>query len=104
MKKFRKGDLVVVTTGKDKGKSGQILLVDIKNEKLVIEGVNQIIRHKKQAQDIPGGRIKENGPINLSNVLHMCPKTKRPTRISIKRLDDGKKVRISVCSGESIER
>lgn len=102
MKKFKKGDKVVVIQGKDKGKSGSILSVDFNKQVLVIDGINQGIRHMKPTQDNQqGGRVTVNLPIDWSNVLHEDPKTKKPTRISIQRVD-GKRIRKAKSSGETI--
>ena len=101
MSKFKKGDRVIVISGKDKGKSGEVLSVNSGSHALTIEGVNQGVRHMKPTQDNQGGRVTVNASIDWSNVLHECPKTKKPTRIKIERVD-GKRIRKAKRSGEKI--
>ena len=91
---IKKGDIALVTTGKNRGKKGRVLSVSPVAEKLTIEGVNIVKRHtkpnKKYAQ---GGIIEKEGPIHISNVMFLCPKCSKPTRIANTVLDDGKKLR-----------
>lgn len=99
--KLRKGDKVVVLTGKDKGKQGEITLVMPKDNKAVVSGVNVAIRHSRQTQSTQGGRIPKDMPINLSNLALVDPKTGEPTRVGFR--GEGKdKVRIAKKSGEVI--
>jgi large subunit ribosomal protein L24 len=99
--KLRKGDKVVVLTGKDKGKQGEITLVMPKDNKAVVAGVNVAIRHSRQTQSTQGGRIPKDMPINLSNLAIVDPKTGGPTRVGFR--GEGKdKVRIAKKSGEVI--
>ena len=99
--KLRKGDKVVVLTGKDKGKEGVITSVDPKSKKAVVEGINMAIRHTKQTQSNQGGRIPKAMPIHLSNLSGIDGNGK-PTRIGFK-LKDGKKVRFSKTTGDVID-
>ncbi len=96
--KIKKNDLVQVITGKDKGKQGKVLKVLTKKRKVVVEKVNIVVKHKKNTGDKtnPGGRIKVEAPIDVSNVMLVCPHTGKPTRIGYK-IDKktGKKIRIS---------
>ena len=91
----KKGDTVIVLSGKDKGKQGKVLIADPKGLKVVVEGVNVATKHqkpRKQGQD--GGIIKVETPIYASKVMLVCPKCGKPTRIAHKVLNDGKKERI----------
>jgi large subunit ribosomal protein L24 len=105
MEKWRvkKGDMVVVTTGKDKGKVGEILSVVRSDKKVVVKGVNVVKRHVKPSMVSSGGIVEKELPIHVSNVMHQDPKTKLPTRVGFKILDDGRKVRYSKKSGEVID-
>lgn len=100
---IRRGDKVVVITGKDTGKQGSIVAVSPKSNKIIVEGVNIVSRHTKprSAQE-QGGIIKREGPIDASNVMVICPTCGKPTRISHK-IVDGKNVRVCKC-GAVIER
>ena len=98
--KLKKGDKVVVLTGKDKGKEGEITAVSPKDNKAVVEGVNISIRHTKQSQTNQGGRIPKAMPIDLSN-LAIVDKNGKPTRVGF-RVEDGKKVRFAKTTGEAI--
>jgi large subunit ribosomal protein L24 len=98
--KLKKGDTVLVLTGKDKGKKGEIQSVDPKAGKAVVEGVNVAIRHRRQSQTAQGGRIPVAMPIDLSN-LAMIDSAGKPTRVGF-REEDGKKVRFAKSTGEVI--
>ena len=98
--KLRKGDKVVVLTGKDKGKQGEITQVMPKDNKAVVEGVNMAIRHTRQTQTSQGGRIAKAMPIDLSN-LAIIDKDGKATRVGF-RMEDGKKVRFAKTTGEAI--
>lgn len=99
--KFRKGDKVVVLTGKDKGKEGVILSVDPKSEKAVVDGINMAIRHTKQSQSSQGGRVPRAMPIHLSNLSGIDVNGK-PTRIGF-RMIEGNKVRFAKTTGDVID-
>jgi large subunit ribosomal protein L24 len=98
--KLRKGDKVVVLTGKDKGKQGEIASVNPTANKAVVEGVNVAIRHTKQSQASQGGRLAKAMPIELSN-LALMDKNGKATRVGF-RMEDGKKVRFAKTTGEAI--
>jgi large subunit ribosomal protein L24 len=101
MQKIRKGDKVVVLTGKDKGLNGEVLRVMPKDDKAVVRGVNMIRRHQKQTQSQEGGIISKEAPIHLSNIAIVDPKDGKATRIGFE-VRDGKKVRIAKRSGAVI--
>lgn len=92
---IKKNDTVVVITGKEKGKRGRVLSVYPSKDRLLIEKINMIKRHmkptKKYAQ---GGIIEKEAPIHISNVMLLCPKCSKPTRIGNTALQDGRKVRV----------
>jgi large subunit ribosomal protein L24 len=102
MQKIRKGDKVVVLTGKDKGRTGEVLRVLPKDDKAVVRGVNQVRRHQKQTQSQEGGIITKEAPIHLSNIALVDPKDGKPTRVGFKIQQDGTKVRVAKRSGEVI--
>ncbi|MGD9915056.1 MAG: 50S ribosomal protein L24 [Rhizobiaceae bacterium] len=101
MNKIKKGDKVVVLTGKDKGRTGEVLEVMPKDDKAVVRGINQVRRHQKQTQSQQGGIITKEAPIHLSNLALADPKDGKPTRVGF-RMDGDKKVRFAKRSGEVI--
>ena len=97
----RKGDTVMVIAGDDKGKTGEVLRVDLKAGKVLVQGVNRVYRHLRPSRQHPqGGRIQKEMPIHLSNVLPVAPKTGQPTRVSFRTNSDGSKERIAKKTGE----
>lgn len=101
---IRKGDMVMVITGKEKGKTGKVLVVDREKQKVLIERINFVKRHQKPTQKIrQGGIIEKEAPLHVSNVMYYDEKLAKPSRLGHKVLDDGKKVRFSKRSGEIIE-
>ena len=98
--KLRKGDKVVVLTGKDKGKQGEITTVLPKENKAIVEGVNIAIRHQRQSQSSQGGRIPKAMPIDLSN-LALIDQNGKATRVGF-RIEGDKKVRFAKTTGEAI--
>jgi large subunit ribosomal protein L24 len=102
--KIRKGDTVVVLTGKDKGRSGEVLRVNPADERVLVDGVNMVKRHRRQSATSAGGIESVAAPIHISNVAHKDPKSGKPTRIGFKLLGDGRKVRFAKASGEVIDR
>jgi large subunit ribosomal protein L24 len=102
--KIKKGDTVVVVSGRDKGKSGEVLRVFPDENRVLVQGVNTAKRHTKPRMGEPGGIVDKDMPIHVSNVAHVDPKSGKPTRVGYKFLDDGKKVRFARRSGEVIDR
>jgi len=99
--KLKSGDKVVVTTGKDKGKQGKILAVDIKNNRVLVEGVNMISKHTKpNAKNQQGGIVKKESYIHVSNVMYLH--NGKATRLGA-MIKDGKKVRVAKKTGEVID-
>lgn len=101
--RVKKGDQVIVISGKDKGKAGQVLKVVRQDNRLVVQGINLVKKHQKQTMAQSGGIIQKEASIHISNVAHVDPVSKKPTRVGIKFLKDGRKIRIAKRSGESIE-
>lgn len=101
--KIKKGDKVVVLTGKDKGKKGDVVAVFPKENKALVQGVNMIKRHEKPSQTATGGIVSREAKVHLSNIAIQDPKTGKPTRVGFKTLDDGRKVRVARASGETID-
>jgi large subunit ribosomal protein L24 len=102
--RIKKGDTVIVLTGKNKGKSGRILSVLPSKERVIIEGLNIVKRHMKPSKKYTkGGIIEKESPIHISNVMLMCPKCNKPTRISNIVLDDGRKLRTCKKCSELID-
>jgi large subunit ribosomal protein L24 len=100
--KIKKGDKVIVLTGRDKGKSGEVKHVDPAASKVTVQGINVQTKHSKPSQSGPGGLTKIEAPIHVSNVALADPKTGKPTRIGYKKVGDSK-VRVAKRSGEQIE-
>ncbi|MBH69292.1 MAG: 50S ribosomal protein L24 [Rhodospirillaceae bacterium] len=105
VKKFRikKGDNVVVITGKDKGKAGEVLRIMPGSYRVLIQGVNIVKRHTKPSQTTTGGIVERESSIHISNVAHIDPKSDKPTRVGLRFLEDGRKVRFAKSSGEVID-
>ncbi|MEM7226596.1 MAG: 50S ribosomal protein L24 [Pseudomonadota bacterium] len=101
--KIKKGDRVVVTTGKDKGKSGEVLRVLRDKDRVLVQGVNMIKRHTRPSQTSSGGIVERESPLHISNVAHIDPSTDQPTRVGYKVLEDGRKVRFARRSGEVLD-
>jgi len=101
--KIRKGDRVVVTAGRDKGKSGEVLRVYPAEERVLINGVNVVKRHQRQTAKAQGGIVSKESPIHLSKIAHVDPKTGSPTRVGFKILGDGRRVRFAKKSGEVLD-
>lgn len=98
--KMRKGDKVIVLTGKDKGKRGEIVKMLVKDRKVIVQGVNMFKRHTKPSQAGPGGIESKEMPIQISNLAIEDPKDGTATRVGYKFLKDGTKVRYAKKSGE----
>ena len=101
----RKGDTVVVIAGKERGKKGKVLRVIPEKGRVVVERLNMIKKHQKPTQKIrQGGIIEREGSIHLSNVMLVDPNSDKPTRVGMKALSDGKKVRVARRSGEMLDK
>jgi large subunit ribosomal protein L24 len=101
--KIKKGDQVVILSGKDKGKHGEVTKAFPKDGKVLVGGINMMTRHKKPSQQDPqGGLERIEAPLHVSKVAIEDPKTGKPTRIGFKVLEDGRKVRVAKRSGEVI--
>jgi large subunit ribosomal protein L24 len=102
--KIKKGDHVVVISGRDRGKRGEVLRVMRKEDRLVVQGINMIKRHTRPSAGHPGGIVDKEASIHVSNVANVDPASSRPTRVGYKVLADGRKVRFAKRSGEVIDR
>jgi large subunit ribosomal protein L24 len=101
--KIKKGDKVVVLTGRDKGRSGEVISVAPKEDRALVRGVNIVKRHQRQTMKEEGGIIRKEASIHLSNLALADPQDGKPTRVGFKVLDDGRKVRVAKRSGEFID-
>ena len=101
--KIKKGDQVVILSGDDKGKSGEVVKAMPKEGKVVVSGVNLVKRHTKPSQTTPGGIVTKEAPIHVSNVALVDAKSGKPTKVGYKTVD-GKKVRVARKSGEVIDK
>lgn len=101
--KVKKGDQVVVLTGKDKGKKGEILKTIPSENRVVVKGINVVKKHRRATQAGPGGIEQIEASIHVSNVAHVDPKEQKATRVGVKTLKDGRKVRFAKKSGEVID-
>ena len=99
--KIIKGDTVVVLTGRDKGKTGEVIKIFTKSKRALVTGINMAVRHIKQSEKDAGGRIPRESQIHISNLALIDPKSKNPTKVGFKVVD-GKKVRFAKKSGELI--
>ena len=103
MSNIKKGDRVIVTAGRDKGKKGEVLKVFPKDDRALVQGVNVVKRHQRQTQTQQGGIVNKESSIHLSNLAHVDPKSGKATRVGFKTLNDGRKVRFAKKSGEVID-
>ncbi|HEX3652511.1 MAG TPA: 50S ribosomal protein L24 [Rhizomicrobium sp.] len=101
--RIKKGDRVIVISGRDKGRKGEILKVMPQEDRALVSGVNMVKRHQKQTARVQGGIVNREAAVHLSNIAHVDPKTGGPTRIGFKLLGDGRKVRFAKKSGEVID-
>ncbi len=100
---IRKGDTVVVITGKYKGRKGRVLRVLVKTERVVVEGVQMVKRHTRPtSRNQQGGIVEREAPIHVSNVMAWCETAGRPSKVIMKRLEDGSRVRVYKVNGESL--
>ena len=104
--KIKKGDLVEVIAGKDKGRRGKVLRVDPGRQRVVVEGVNFIKRHTRPnpSKNIQGGIVEREAPIHVSNLMVVSPESGRPTRVGYSILEDGRKVRVAKVDGAILDR
>ena len=102
--KIKKGDRVIVTTGKDKGKIGEVLKILTKKGRAFVQNVNMIKSHQRPTQAVGGGIVEKEAAIHISNLAHIDPKDDKPTRIGYKTLEGGRKVRFAKRSGEVIDK
>ena len=103
MSNIKKGDKVIVTTGRDKGKKGEVIKIFPKDDRALVGGVNMVKRHQRQSQTQQGGIVNKEATIHLSNLAHVDPKTGGATRIGFKKMNDGRTVRFAKKSGEVID-
>jgi large subunit ribosomal protein L24 len=101
--RIKKGDQVIVLTGREKGKSGEVLRVDRERNRVLVQGVNMVKRHERATQTSPGGINQYEAMLHASNVSLIDPDSSKPTRVGYKTLDDGRKVRFAKRSGEVID-
>ena len=101
--KIRKGDKVIVLSGRDKGQAGEVVKLVSKEKRAFVQGINVVKRHTKPSQTNPGGIVDKELPIHLSNLAIVDPKDDKPTRVGFKKLEDGRKVRFAKRSGEVID-
>lgn len=101
--KIKKGDKVMVITGRDKGKKGEVLRVVRSDDRVVVQGVNIVKRHQRPTASTPGGIVEQEAPLHISNVAHIDPKSDQPTRVGFRVEEGGRKVRVSKRSGEVID-
>ena len=107
--RIRTDDQVVIISGKDRGKTGKVLRTDPKKSRVYVEGLNIIKRHERprstgdMSTASPGGIVEKEGPIHVSNVMVLDPKTDKGTRLGVRRNDDGKRVRVARRSGAEVD-
>ena len=102
--RIRKGDTVVVISGRERGKTGKVMSVDLRAGKVVVEKLNIMKRHTKPNQKAKqGGILEREAPLQISNVMFFCPVTQKPTRVGIRTQADGRRVRFSKKSNEILE-
>jgi large subunit ribosomal protein L24 len=104
MKRIRKGDRVIVTTGREKGRQGTVIRV-YADDRVLVENVNMVKKHQKPNPQMgtPGGIVQKEAPLHVSNVMLFNPATKKGDRVGFKTLDDGRKVRVFKSNGEVVD-
>ncbi len=100
---IKKGDKVMVLTGRDKGKTGEVLKTIPARDRAIVQGVNMVKRHTAPSQAGAGGIVEKEATIHVSNLAHVDPSDDKPTRVGIKVLEDGRRVRYAKRSGEVID-
>ncbi|HEY3488478.1 MAG TPA: 50S ribosomal protein L24 [Gammaproteobacteria bacterium] len=105
MQKIKKGDHVIVITGKDKGRTGNVTSISADGARVLVENINMVKRHTRPnpGRNEPGGIVEKEATIHISNIMHYNPASKKGDRVGIKRLEDGRKVRTFKSSGEVID-
>ena len=104
--RIKTDDTVIVISGKDKGKSGKVLRIDVKRDRVYVEGLNIVKRHQRPLPGRPNmqvGVIEKEGPIHVSNVALLDPKDHKPTRVGIVRREDGRRIRVTKRSGTELD-
>jgi large subunit ribosomal protein L24 len=101
--KIKKGDKVVVLSGRDKGKTGEVIKSLPTRNRVIVQGINVVKRHTRPTASSGGGILEKEASIHVSNVAYLDPKENKPTRIGFRVLEDGKKVRVARRSGEVID-
>ena len=101
--KIKKGDKVIVTTGREKGKSGEVLRVLRQEDRVLVQGVNMIKRHQRPSQISPGGILEKEAPLHISNVALIDPKSDLPTKVGYRMVEGDRKIRFARRSGEPID-
>ena len=101
--KIKKGDKVIVLTGRDKGKTGEVVKAMPNENRVIVQGINMIVRHQKQSAGQEGGRISKESAIDLAKIALEDPKDGKATRVGFRLLEDGRKVRFAKRSGEVID-
>lgn len=101
---IKKGDTVMLVTGKDKNKTGKVLQILPKKDGVLVEGLNVVKRHTRARGNEAGGILEKEAPVHLSNVMIYCGKCRKPVRTRVNILEDGKKARICVKCGEAFDK
>jgi large subunit ribosomal protein L24 len=104
MRRIRTGDEVIVISGRNRGQTGKVRQVIAEKDRIVIEGVNIVIKHMRRGRARQAGRVEVEAPLHVSNVMLLDPETKQPTRVGVRKNDDGKNERYSKKTGKSIPR
>ncbi len=102
-RKIKKGDRVTVITGRNKGKTGEVVRILTKRERAIVQGVNMVKRHRRPSATSPGGIDEIEAAIHISNLAHIDPKTNLATRVGYRFMEDGRKMRFAKRSGEIID-
>jgi len=104
MRKIRTGDEVIVISGRNRGQTGRVREVIAEKDRVVIEGVNIVIKHMRRGRARQAGRVEVEAPLHVSNVMLLDPETKQPTRVGVRKNADGKNERFSKKSGNTLPR
>ncbi|MEW6323998.1 MAG: 50S ribosomal protein L24 [Nitrospirota bacterium] len=102
--RVKKGDTVVVISGRSRGRQGKVLSVDRVRQRIVVEKVNMIKKHVRPSRTGKGGIVEKEGPVHLSNVMLVCPECGKPTRVGVRVLDDGQRLRTCKRCDEVLEK